>query len=229
MLRTLLLLHPVMAIPSGLREEGTSWEHGQELVMLPRCPGWKSDLDWLVPISIQVGKKHLLWGAAGSKAQSFSVLLDGVTCPSWPGHPLHKAQLRLLVFLLLLLLYIHIQKCQRCLICRLDVMLGLLRSWDPLKDARGRSPCCHLGSRLVGSVPSSLPRPVPASTHVFTSLCCSPRKFKPRVKFIVSISFILSIVLHFIICCDILNGACHSILTTARGYSHLLCQAFRQP
>lgn len=61
------------------------------------------------------------------------------------------------------------------------------------------------------------------------SLCRSPWKFKARVKFIVSISFTLSIVLHFIICCDILNGACHSILTTARGYSHLLCQAFRQP
>ena len=28
---------------------------------------------------------------------------------------------------------------------------------------------------------------------------------------------ILSIVLHFIMCSDILNGACHSILTTARG------------
>lgn len=149
----------------------------------------------------------------------------GLAIPSAPG----RSQLQLPVFLLLLLLYIHIQKCQRCPICRLDVMLGLLRS--NLEDAGGSSPCCHLGSRLVGDHPLQPPK-VRACLHTHvcvTSLCCSPRKFKPRVKFIVSISFILSIVLHFIICCDILNGACHSILTTARGYSHLLCQAFRQP
>lgn len=147
----------------------------------------------------------------------------GLPIPSVP----HKSQLRLLAFLLLLLLYIHIQKCQRCPICRLDVTLGLLGSWDPLEDAALLA--VTWAAAWWGTVPSTLPWPVPACTHVFTSLCCYPRKFKPRVKFIVSISFILSIVLHFIICCDILNGACHSILTTARGYSHLLCQAFRQP
>lgn len=87
MMRTLLLLHPILALPSRVREEGTSWERGQELVMFLGCLGWKSDLDWLVPISIQVGNSFLC-GAAGSKAQSFSVLLDGVTCPSWPSHPL---------------------------------------------------------------------------------------------------------------------------------------------
>lgn len=144
----------------------------------------------------------------------------------------HKSPLQLLVFLLLLLLLlcIHVQNCQRCPKCRLDVVLGLLRSWDALEDAGGSSPCHHLGSRLVGDRPLQPPQAHAClHTHVLTSLCCSPRKFKPRVKFIVSISFILSIVLHFIICCDILNGACHSILTTARGYSHLLCQAFRQP
>lgn len=92
MLRTLLLLHPILALPSGVREEGTSSEHGQELVMLLGCLGWKSDLDWPVPISIQVGKSFLR-GAAGSKVQSFSVLLDGVTCPSWPGHPLGPWQI----------------------------------------------------------------------------------------------------------------------------------------
>lgn len=147
----------------------------------------------------------------------------GLAIPSVPG----RSQLRLLVFLLL---YIHSQKCQRCPICRVDVMLGLLRSWDPLKDTRGSSPCCHLGSRLVEDHPLQPPQALAClHTRVFTSLCCSPRKFKTRVKFIVSISFILSIVLHFIICCDILNGACHSILTTAKGYSHLLCQAFQQP
>lgn len=89
----LLLLHPILTLPSRVRGGGTSWEHGQELVMLPGCPGWRRDLDWLVPVSIQVGKCLLLWRAAGSKAQSFSVLLDGVTCPSWPGHPLSPWQI----------------------------------------------------------------------------------------------------------------------------------------
>lgn len=69
------------------------WEHGQELVMLPGCPEWRSGLDWLVPVSSQVGKYLLLCGAAGSKAQSFSVVLDGVTCPSWPGPPLTPWQI----------------------------------------------------------------------------------------------------------------------------------------
>lgn len=55
-------------------------------------------------------------------------------------------------------------------------------------------------------------------------------KFKYWVKFIVSLSFILSIVLHFIMCGDILNGACHSISTAARGESHsLTLSPFRQP
>lgn len=90
----------------------------------------------------------------------------------------------------------------------------------------------QLSSLSLGCRLAPLQPPQPCArlpTRVLASLCLSPRKFKPRVKFIVSISFILSIVLHFIICCDILNGACHSSLTTARGYSHLLCQAFRQP
>lgn len=87
-----------------------------------------------------------------------------------------------------------------------------------------------LGCRLAMDCPLQPPQPHAClHTRVLAPLCLSPRKFKLRVKFIVSISFILSIVLHFIICCDILNGACHSSLTTARGYSHLLCQAFRQP
>lgn len=200
--------------------------------MLPGCPEWRSGLDWLVPVSSQVGKYLLLCGAAGSKlSPSVLSLMEshahhGLALPSLPG----RSQLRILIFLLFFLLHMHIQKCQRCPRSRLDVTIGLLRSWDPLEDAGGSSPCCHLGSRLVWDCPLQPPQAHSClHTHVFTSLCCSPTKFKPRVKFIVSISFILSIVLHFIICCDILNGACHSILTTARGYSHLLCQAFQQP
>lgn len=54
-------------------------------------------------------------------------------------------------------------------------------------------------------------------------------KFKYWVKFIVSLSFILSIVLHFIMCGDILNGACHSIAAAARGWSHLARHHFGSP
>lgn len=105
---------------------------------------------------------------------------------------------------------------------------------EKLDSFRGRGRSALLALTCMagrwGDRPLQPPQPgAHLHTCMLTSLCHSPRKFKSGVKFIVSISFILSIVLHFIICCDILNGACHSILTTARGYSHLLCQAFRQP
>lgn len=96
---------------------------------------------------------------------------------------------------------------------------------------RLRSPCATPHSSTGGEGPATpAPCPLAACTRVCSCHRAARReKFKARAEFIVSIPFILCIVLHFIICCDILNGACHSILTTARGYSHLLCQAFRQP
>lgn len=201
--------------------------------MLSRCPGWKGDLDWLVPISMQVSKYLLLWGAAESKAQSFSVLLDGVTCPSWPGHLLSPSLIPVTAPCLppppppYLHPYPEVPETSHGQTgCHVRVAEKLGSFGGCRRQLSLLSPGQQAGQELS---PPAFPWPVPVCTHVFTSLRCSPRKFKPRVKFIVSISFILSIVLHFIICCDILNGACHSILTTARGYSHLLCQAFRQP
>lgn len=226
----LLLLYPILTLPSRVRGGGTSWEHGQELVMLPGCPGWRRDLDWLVPVSIQVGKCLLLWRAAGSKAQSFSVLLDGLTCPSWPGHPLSPWQIPVTTPCLpppppSLHPYPEMPEMSHVQTGCHARVAGI--PWRCRRQLSLLSP----GQQAGGDCPLQPPQAHAClHTHVcVTSLCCSPRKFKPRVKFIVSISFILSIVLHFIICCDILNGACHSILTTARGYSHLLCQAFRQP
>lgn len=47
MLRTSLPLHPIVVLPSGDGGEGTVREHGQEMVMLRRCPGGKGGLHWL--------------------------------------------------------------------------------------------------------------------------------------------------------------------------------------
>lgn len=54
MLRTSLPLHPDLVLPSGDGGKGAPREHGQELVMLPGCPGGKGGLDRVVPTSIQV-------------------------------------------------------------------------------------------------------------------------------------------------------------------------------
>lgn len=152
-------------------------------------------------------------------------------CLSWPGCPLGPQQIPVMAPCLPLPPPRPLPEApemshvQTGCYCRVAEKLGSFRG-------HGRSALLALTCvvRWGGDRPLQPPQPrAHLHTCVLASLCCSPRKFKPAAKFIVSISFILSIVLHFIICCDILNGACHSILTTARGYSHLLCQAFRQP
>lgn len=145
-------------------------------------------------------------------------------CPSWPGHPLGPRQIPVTAPCLP-----PPRHLRRCPTCRLVVIVGLLRNSAPWEEVGSQLSSLPPAWQGGGWTDRPLQPPQPRArlhTHVLASLCRSARKFKPRVKFIVSISFILSIVLHFIICCDILNGACHSILTTARGYSHLLCQAF---